>query len=91
MSLPNAPDVSPLYTLFVFHSSLTLNDKQLSVWQREKTVLYYTLIMSKNTNTLFKEIYFIHVLLFNVPGTVSITNARHKNLIAISGMDCMLS
>ena len=45
-SLPNAADVSPLHTLTVFHSSLTLNDKQLAVWHWVRTAFHYTLIMS---------------------------------------------
>lgn len=73
LSLPNVPDVSLVFTLTVFHSSLTLNDKQLAVWQgeREKTALHYALIVQ-----ILKGI-----CSFLTDG-VSVITARYKNLIA---------
>ena len=55
LSLPNAADVSPLHTLTVFHSSLTLNDKQLAVWHGVRTAFHYTLIMSKKKKLKLKK------------------------------------
>lgn len=46
LPLPNAADVSPLHTLNIFHSSLTLNDKHLAAWHGGKTALHYTVVMA---------------------------------------------